>query len=363
MKSRWIFALAAMVLSACTQDMTSDIQPTAGDLIYASIDAVESRAQLNESQKSVWNANDQIVVHSPTMATLWRFTGQNGDRKGSFQRVGTFQFSDFSAYGFKKWYAFYPYDNWGGVGSFSDGSSAIFFNVPAQQSYTEGSYGIHANAMFATSKDGSNYTFKNLMGYIRFGITGIKRVASIELKGANSEIIAGVMYLSPENPFSLYWYSNGTLSDTISIDCPEEGVQLSDKPTYFYFALPAVAFAKGLMVNVHYTDGSIYTKATSKSILVERNTILPFATIAADGESDWQSIEIHHTGSEIVAPIVSGVGSIDWGDGTTSMIDELRKRYYTDGKESHVITIKSMGATDFQLKSCEGVSKIDLSKF
>ena len=118
-----------------------------------------------------------------------------------------------------------------------------------------------------------------------------------------------------------------------------------------------------LILNIHYTDGSIYTKATSKSILVERNTILPFATIAADGESDWQSIEIHHTGSEIVAPIVSGVGSIDWGDGTTSMIDELRKRYYTDGKESHVITIKSMGATDFQLKSCEGVSKIDLSEF
>lgn len=362
MKSRWIFALAAMVLSACTQDMTSDIQPTAGDLIYASIDAEESRAQLNESQKSVWNANDQIVVHSPTMATLWRFTGQNGDRKGSFQRVGTFQFSDFSAYGFKKWYAFYPYDNWSGVGSFSDGSSAIFFNVPAQQSYTEGSYGIHANAMFATSKDGSNYTFKNLMGYIRLSITGEKSVASIELKGANAETLAGIMYLSPENPFVLNWYSNEPLSTSISIDCGS-GVQLTDKPTDFYFALPAMQLAKGLMVNIHYTDGSIYTKATSKSILVERNTILPFATIAADGESDWQSIEIHHTGSEIVAPIVSGVGSIDWGDGVTSLIGELRKRYYTDGKESHVITIKSMGATEFQLDCCEGVSKIDLSKF
>ena len=355
-------ALLIVVLSACTKDTTTDIQPQVGDMIYASIEADDSRVQLNESQKTVWNANDQIVVHSPTKATLWRFSGKSGDRDGNFQNVGTFNFSNFAAYGFKKYYAFYPYENWSGVGSFTDGSPAIFFEVPAQQSYTEGSYGIHANAMFATSDDGSRYTFKNLMGYIRLSITGAKSIASIELKGANAETLAGTMYMSPDNPFLLNWYSAGTLSPTISINCGN-GVQLSDKPTDFYFVLPAMQFMKGLIVNIHYTDGSIFTKATSKSVLVERNTIQPFATIVADGESSWQSVEIHHTGSDIVAPVVSGVGSIDWGDGVTSMIGELRKRYYTDGKESHVITIKAMDATEFELDCCEGVSKIDLSNF
>ena len=353
-------ALLTVALSACTQDTTSDLQPLEGEVVYATIEDEESRIQLNKSQKTVWTANDQIVIHGPSDASLWSFNGNTGDRDGTFRRTGTFNFSNFAAYGFKKYYAFYPYENWAAVGSFTNGLPAIFFEVPAQQSYTEGSYGIHANAMFATSDDGSRYTFKNLMGYIRLSITGAKSIASIELKGANAETLAGTMYMSPDNPFSLNWYSANALSPTISINCGN-GVQLSDKPTDFYFVLPAMQFTKGLIVNIHYTDGSIFTKATSKSVLVERNTIQPFATIVADGESSWQSVEIHHTGSDIVAPVVSGVGSIAWGDGVTSMIGELRKRYYTDGKESHVITIKAMGATEFELDCCEGVSKIDLS--
>ena len=122
MKRLSLFALLAVMLSACTQDTTSDLLPLDVETIYASIDVEESRIQLNGQQKTVWNANDQIVVHAPTEASLWTFTGKTGDRDGSFKRAGTFRFDNFSKYGFKKYYALYPYDNWEKV---FDGHSTV----------------------------------------------------------------------------------------------------------------------------------------------------------------------------------------------------------------------------------------------
>ena len=359
-------ALLIAVLSACTQDLTVDQPLQSEDLIYASIGAEESRAQLNSSQQSVWNANDQIVIHSPTKAMLYKFKGKSGDREGSFQSAGTFNFSNFASYGFKKYYALYPYENWAGVGSFNDGSPAIFFTVPAEQTYTEGSYGIHANTMFATSDNGSRYTFMNLMGYIRVSIKGKKSIASIELQGSNSETLAGTMYISPDTPFSPAWYSGGgDLSSKITIKCASD-IQLSDKAVDFYFALPPMTLSKGLVINICYTDGTSYAKNTGKSITIERNAILPFTAFTAKDSNDWQTAVIYHTGAEIIAPAVLGeavLGTINWGDGATSVIGELTKRYYTDDKNSHTITIETLNSTGIQLQSCEGVSKIDLSQF
>lgn len=358
-----LFALLALILSACTQDTTSDLQPLDGETIYASIDVEESRIQLNGQQKTVWNANDQIVVHAPTEASLWTFTGKTGDRDGSFKRAGTFRFDNFSKYGFKKYYALYPYDNWEGVGTFSDGSPAVFFTLPAEQDYVKDSYGVHANLMFATSDNGQKYSFKNMMGYIRLSMTGEKCISAIELQGSSGEIVAGDMYISPDYPFNPSWYDN--FSRSIIINCGS-GVQLSSKPTNFYFSLPPMIFESGLIINIYYTDGSIYTKNTGKSITIECNTIQPFAEFVAKGENEWQIVEIHHTASEFIAPVVTGpaaIGNINWGDDSVNIFNEITKHYYTDGKESHTITIQALNANQVELNSCEGVTKIDLSKF
>lgn len=357
-------ALLTVALSACTQDTTSDLQPLEGEVVYATIEDEESRIQLNKSQKTVWTANDRIVIHGPSDASLWTFNGNTGDRDGTFRRAGTFNYANYTSFGFTKYYAVYPYESYAGIGTVG-GEPAIIMGCPATQSYVAGSYSVNANTMIATSNDGSKYQFKNMFGYIRLSVTGDKIVKKIELNGNNSETIAGDFYFKANDPYSLHWYNN--TSQTITLNCPN-GVQLSDTPVEFYFALPPTEFAKGISASIHFSDGSIYPKSSSKTISIERNAIQPMATISTSGGVEWQYVYMYHTCTELPIPVVAGntatSGSINWGDGTTTLIGELTRRYYySDANASHTITIKAIGADRFELENCEGVTKIDLSEF
>ena len=357
-----MFALTAAVLSACSKDTTADIPPVGEEKIYASIEGEPSRVQLNDQRQTTWTANDQIVVATPDELTLWRFDGKTGDRDGSFTKVGRFNVGNFSDYGFDKHYALYSYEKF-----YAYGPKVLAVEASEKQNYQKGSYGLHSNLMIGSSDDGTNYKFKNLLGYLCLKVTGNKMVKQIVLNGNKSEILSGVLYFEVDDPESLDWFSTG--GSDITLDCGS-GVQLSDSPTEFYFALPPMQFTEGLSVNIHFSDGEIYPKSTSKTISIERNTIQPMATIATGGGIDWQKVYIYHTGAESVIPICTGssnssvFGTIDWGDATTTLLGGLTRRYYyTDGAESHTITVKATGADAFSLNGCEGVTKIDLSEF
>ena len=54
---------------------------------------------------------------------------------------------------------------------------------------------------------------------------------------------------------------------------------------------------------------------------------------------------------------------INCNERTTLLGDISRRYYYLDGAASHVISIKTAETTHFEMDSCEGISKIDLSNF
>lgn len=355
--------MAAALLASCSKDTTIDLTPTDTEKIYATIaDDDNSRVQLNDQKHTVWNAGDQIVVHSPNDLTIWAFDGKTGDRKGSFSKVGKYNV-DMSSLSFDKYYALYSYDNYFSFGTVG-AVPAIIMTAPATQQYLKGSYGLHANTMFGTSTDGVNYSFRNMHGYLRLSLTGDKVVSKIELRGNNSETLAGEFYFTIKTPDDHHWYSSQ--SSTITLDCGS-GVALSDTPTEFYFVVPPTTFANGITATITFADGEILPKRTSKQIVIERNTIQPMANISISGGIDWQKIFIYHSGSEVTAPMFYGssavAGTINWGDGTTSILGELTSRYYTDGNESHIITIKAIDADTVEIDGCEGIIKIDLSQF
>lgn len=363
MKRLVIFAIAATMLASCSKDTTVDMLPTDDSKIYASIENEESRVQL-QNLHTVWNAGDRIVVHSPNDLTLWSFNGKTGDRKGSFSKVGYFNVNASSLAIFDKYYALYSYDNYFNFGTVGS-KPAIIMTAPSTQTYLKDSYGLHANTMLGTSNDGVNYTFKNIHGYLRLSLTGDKVVSKIELCGNKSEILAGEFYFTTDNPDKHYWYQSQT--STITLDCGS-GVALSDTPTNFYFVVPPITFTDGILVNIHFSNGDVYPKATSKPITITRNTIQPMATIPTDGNVQWKYIYIHHTGDEIIVPkIPNGAPSavtVNWGDGNTTLLGDISRRYYyLDGAASHVISIKTAETTLFEMDSCEGISKIDLSNF
>ena len=361
MRKLLLFAWSAIALVACSHDTTES--PELGTkTIYATLASDDdSRVELNERKQTVWTAGDQIVVNGPDDMTVWQFNGQTGDRSGSFTYTGYFNFPNYSStYQFDRYYA-YLYDGPVTLGHTPDGVALLFMTARQQQTYKKGSYGVGDSPIIGTSDDGENFTFKNMLGYLRLSIKGNQTLESILFQGNNQEILAGTFYAPINDLFNTTWHEGQ--STQITLDCGD-GVQLTDTPTDFYIVLPPMTFEKGFSVTLNFTDGSLYPKSTSKEIVIERNAILPMATFDLGGEVDWQIATIYHTGTTVSAPLVgNGSGTIDWGEGTVSLLGELTSFTYTDGKPSHTITVKAINADQLAIDGCSGITKLDLSNF
>ena len=376
MRRFFILTLLAIVVSACTKTVINEDllrpdyipQKGRGETIHATIEEdVQTRVELNANKQTVWTKGDQIVRYGDNVYDVWTFDGNTGDRSGSFSYFG--EWTQKPEYDFSgKYFAFYPYSNYFGRGSFSDGSIAVFFDVPAEQTYHYNSYDPNSNAMLGIGRNETNFRFKNLMGYLRISLTGDKRVKSITLDGNNDEVLSGLRYISLENIELANWYSDESYSKVINCG---NGVQLTDEPTQFYFSLVPVVFEKGLNITISFTDGTTYAKSTSARVDIARNTIQPMTTIDTNAEVEWQTATLKHSGERIYAPYVLDASSshltfgyVYWGDNVITALKNVMEYYtYDDGKSSHSVTIKTQNATQLYLSSCAGISEIDLTNF
>ena len=262
MKKLLFFAAAATMFAACSKDTTHDLaidRPI--DKLYVSIGDDDSRVQLNNECKTVWNEGDRVSVFNKTTENeCWQFDGKTGDRSGTISKVsgGT------SGIASGKTIAVYPYDETNTVST--DG--IVTTTIPDVQTYCADSYGVGNNIMVASSENG-NLVFKNALGWIKIQLIGTETVKFIELKGNSKETLAGKATIDDKSlEVSIVSYVNTILT----LDCGE-GITLSAEPTSFYFAVPPHDFKYGLTVIVHYADGSIFMESTDKSIRIERNHI------------------------------------------------------------------------------------------
>ncbi len=329
-----------------------------------------SKTQLNDKTQTVWTAGDQVATfHQTEGAEIYLFDGKTGDRNGSFTYQGTYIDSnqtpiDLSDYNIEGYYALYPASAFASYGTVS-GAFALVASLAHQFDYVEHSYGLQANTMLGTSTDGEHYTFKNLHGYLQLSLTGDRKVQSVSVQSNSGQYIAGNHYFTLSDVDVWNWYASVT--DTQQINCGDEGVLLSDMPTDFYFVLPPMTLNGGITVTITFTDGSLYQKSTSKSIPIVRNTIQRMAVIDTSVDPYTQKIYIYHTGTTVAGPMLGGASSmaaqISWGDGNYSLLNELTSYDYTDGEESHVVTVKAVDAASVTLSNCAGVTKLDLSNF
>lgn len=362
MKRLVLLALVATMFAGCVQDKTEDIAIEVGSKkVYASIESSDNRVQLNSQKQTVWNAGDQIIIYEPMAIYTGTFDGETGDRSGSFT-LG-------ESHGYVPDALTTPYAVYASdvtdlkLVTWSDGMLGSVITVPATQNYLQDSYGLRSNVMIGTTTDGENYTFKNVLGYLRLSLTGNKSVKSITITSNGGEALAGIIVLRFDDVEYFIHYQN--TSSTVTLDCGS-GVALSSTPTNFYFAITPTNIASGITAEVTFTDGSTFSQKTSNAIPIVRNGIQPLATFRTDiSDSDYQKFIIHHSGSTFVAPLIEGAtsGSIDWGDGTTSLLDEFVSYDYTDNASSHIITIKTLNASDVTIPSMKGVTKLDLSNF
>lgn len=360
-----LLTLLVMGFTACTQNTIDEASNAQANVkhIYATFEQ-NTRVELNEEKQTVWTEGDRIVRFANGVHDVWEFAGETGDKGGTFNYIGYFDDGINFDFG-DKYYALYSYENYGWWGTFNTGEPALFHYVRTDQSYKPNTYDPASNIMLAVSEDSENFEFVNLMGYLRISLTGEKRVSQIVLKGNNNEALSGRRYVK-YNDYSVYgWYDN--LYSYISLSCGEEGVQLTDTPTYFYFTVAPTTFLSGIDISVEFTDGTTFPIKTMKEINIERNHIQPMANVYTGSGVEWQTITIKHTGDTMATPWLMGAsnlaGYIYWGDGWMSKINLLTSYVFRDASPEHEVTVKALNANYMYITDCSGVSEIDFSNF
>lgn len=363
MRRSFILALATIVFVGCVKDMTNDVAVgLGGKRYYATIAPIESRVQLNSQKQTVWNAGDEIVIFTPdNTIQIASFDGKTGDRNGSFTTTKSYTLSNDA--GLTASYAVYASNATAlQLMGWANGMIAPMVRIPATQNYLENSYASNVNVMIGTTTDNTNFTFKNVLGYLRLGITGDKEVRAIHIESNGGEALSGDIVLRLDDIGYFIYYQN--VASRITLDC-SQGVQLSDTPTYFYIATAPINLSQGFTVVIDFADGTQFSQSTDTAINIERNYIHPMSTLKTNySDEEFKRVLVYHTAKSFVTPLVEAMnGSIDWGDGTVSMLKEFTSYDYFDSTTSHTITIKVLEPESVIIPSMKGVTKLDFSNF
>ena len=361
---RVLIALSALLLASCVQDAITDVAIDLADTdkIYASIGEVENRVELNKDVQLVWTAEDRLIVAGPNTFKRYKFDGKTGDKSGTFTRTNTYTVLDVDL---DRYYATAYCSTQYGITNNRLRLYSPSSGTQVQEYNPNGCGAVNAAMVFGVSDDGKNFTFRNLMGYLRISLTGEKTVQSIQLINNSGDNISGRYYVYVDKPETVTWYSSSSPQPTILLDC-KEGVQLSSEPTDFYFIIKPMELTEGVTLNVAFTDGTTFVQSTTKAITIAQNRIQPMAVISTlDGR--YQRIGLKFKGKSFTMPTVEGLtslsGYVDLGDGTISILNHFTTYEYTDEKEEHSVTIKLLNATKFEVANCKGIIELDLSNF
>lgn len=265
MKKLLLFAAATTMFAACSKDTTQDLAIDSPiDKLYVSIGDDDSRVQLNNECKTVWNEGDMVSVFNKTTENeCWQFDGKTDDKQGTLSRVS----GNAGTTNMDKVIALYPYDP-----NCAVSGNMISTTIPATQTYRANRFGEGGNIMVAVS-DVEDLQFKHIFGWIKLSLTdNLERsVESITFSGNNDEKLAGSTLIDTST--QKVYISGNTKS--LTLDCGN-GVQLSaDTPTYFYIAVLPQTFTKGVSVTVRMTNGTSIEKHHEDSFAVTRNHIQP----------------------------------------------------------------------------------------
>ena len=249
----------------------------APDVLYVEFDDEQTRTYAEQEKYLRWTSGDELSFFPVTSNVRYRFAGETGAAKGSFDKVTT---TAVSGSVLANCYGVYPYRQNTSINT----SGAISFELPAEQLYAENSFGVGANTMVAvtSSKTDNSLSFKNVGGYLKLKLYGDGiTVKSIAIEGNKSEKIAGAatIHASYGGVPTVTMANNAT--QVVTLDCGS-GITLGkDKSgaTQFWFVLPETTFEKGITITVTDSEGNVFTKSTSKSIAIERNLVQPMAAL------------------------------------------------------------------------------------
>ena len=349
MKKFLLFAVAAVMLAACSKDAINEQSITnpfdeAPETLTVGFEDDQTRIELNEAQKTVWTKGDLVSVFYRSDANQkWQYTGETGERVAELTRVD----AGVATEAMKRVVVVYPYSENYYINTETYNVQAT---LPAVQNYLKDSYGLEGNIMISSSEY-NQFSLKSVCGWLKLQLTGNgEKITSITLKGNNGEQVAGEIYINSADASAALAADMGSADDNdnsaggnlvfedtilteVTLNCGD-GVTLSAEPTAFYIGLPPQEFTQGISLEIKATDGHIMTKSTNKSVLINRNAIQPMA--AVDFVPSYPlSNEIFYTATAMVTPYASDV----FGANIVSNIYDAEKDYGVITFDSPVTSI------------------------
>ena len=317
MKRQLLYLFTLLTFVACTHNDVEELAANRAELpetLTVGFETSDTRIQLDEAQKTVWNAGDLVSVFYKTLDNLkWEFQGEDGDRTGLLKKiegsVGKQKMSEVVVV--------YPY-NQDYILAINDRS--VEAKMPAKQEYRYESYDPVCNLMIATS-EARDFVLRNTCGWLKIELTGDgQQVEKLTLRGNNGETVAGDVTIDWDSSKATFISNNTTdpddtevggsiVFDEASYDKLELNCHravLSSEPTAFYFTLPEQHFVGGITVEVKCRGYEPMVLSTDDAVEIKRNHIKPMATVefeAEEGEgSEIPNNEIWYTATEQIWP-------------------------------------------------------------
>ena len=314
MKRLLLFAVAVLTFVGCNNQFEDEgnarfEQNTLPTLTAGFEDA--TRTYVEQDTYLRWHADDRLTIfYGNTLNHQYKFLGKSGATGGEFEPVKSGNLGTGNS--FDHIYALYPYD---ANVSLDDIEKSMSLSLPAEQRYSEDSFGRGANTMVAVTEnlEDTFLAFKNACGYLKVKLYSnvATVVKSITISGNNGEKIAGaatVTMVYGETPqLSMATGSVGS----ITLDCGS-GVMLSsdaEKPTEFWFVVPPTTFTDGITIVATDSYDAVFVKSTSNKVVVSRNEIQPMAAVEVESEEVAKPAnnEIWYTATEKVEPYKDNV--------------------------------------------------------
>lgn len=284
MKKLTIFAaLCALLLGSCAENNLDSVTPenniTLPDLTAGFADEQTTKTYVEESKYLRWHEADLITAfYGNALNRQYKFKGKTGANSGTFSLVPSGELGTGNELG--AIYAVYPYEESATITD--EGTMTI--NLPAVQTYAENSFGKGANTMIAVTEnlEDTFLGFKNACGYLKLKLYGEDvTLASVEVKGNNSEKMAGSATATMEFGGVPSLAMNNDATTTVTLDCGE-GVVLgtsAETATELWIVLPETTFEGGITITAIDTDDNVFEKSTTKTVAIVRNEIQPMAAI------------------------------------------------------------------------------------
>lgn len=324
-----IFAAIAALASCQKNEITGQPEHSVLTAHMEQVDA--TRTMMDEDNNIRWSEGDQIIAFMKTSLGR-RYQVQSsyvGETFAEFSDVSETSGTITAGTELSHNVAYYPYAS--AIACEKSGPDYVLnVTLPAEQTYTAGSFGNGSFPMAAVSET-NDMTFLNVCGGMKLQFKGTQKLASVRVEGKNSEKISGAAVITA--------YTDGTkpsitmasdASTSVTLDCGE-GVQLDENTaTAFIITIPPVVFSKGFTVTVTDTEGYSQTIETDKSNEVKRSSLLVMPEVTVEIEKKVPDNQIWYTASEKVEP-----AGLETMYGSTMVIES---HVYDEAAQRGVIT-------------------------